>query len=172
MEELDVMVRTTGAVPRPRPGADRRTGRRRPPVVAGAAGPRPSDVGPPEVRPSDVRWPAPQRGAVCRPGVPRTRYPAVPAPAGAPERVSRTRACLPPPRAARSGVAARGVRTRSERFLVGLATVLCSAVVVVVLGLLADATAGSSAGAPPGEGAAGDAPAPALPAPPGPWGIG
>lgn len=131
MEELDVRVRTIGGLPRQRTGADRHRRRIRP-VAAGRAC-RP--------RPDGVLRPAPREAAVCAPGVSRGPAPSSPA-TPAPGRVPRTRACLAPPRVARPGPARPGVGTRAERFLVGAAVVLCSAVVVVALGLLAETAAG------------------------------
>lgn len=137
MEELDVMDRTTGDIPRQRSGADRF--RRR---IRGT-----------DPRRAGTLRPAPRRSAMCAPGTPRAQplivpvlilpVPLVPARVGAgPDRVPRTRACLVPSRPARARAAGPGVRSRTERLLVGVATVLCSAVVVVVLGLVADVSAG------------------------------
>lgn len=52
-------------------------------------------------------------------------------------------ACVGGPRARRRG---RGGPTRAERLLVGVAVALCSAVVVVALGLVADVAADANAG--------------------------
>ncbi|RZT84879.1 hypothetical protein EV383_1736 [Pseudonocardia sediminis] len=142
MEELDVMVRTGGEIPRPRTGADRRRRRTRRRVpVARRSGPGTATV-----------TPLAPRRRVCVPGPDTAGAPgAVPVPvlpaaiagaAAVPERAPRTRACLVPARTAGHRTRGHRVRTRTERFLVGLATVLCSAVAVVVLGLLADASAG------------------------------
>ncbi|WP_344027538.1 hypothetical protein [Pseudonocardia kongjuensis] len=50
-------------------------------------------------------------------------------------------------------------RSRGERLLAGVATVVCSATVVVVLGLLGDAAAGWNAEVAPAPGPAATAPA-------------
>ena len=72
-------------------------------------------------------------GAARRPA---RRLPALP---------PRVRACLVVP-GRRRRPARTPLRSPVERMLVGLATVLCSALVVVVLGLLAEASAGGSGG--------------------------
>ncbi|MEQ3553972.1 hypothetical protein WIS52_26160 [Pseudonocardia nematodicida] len=61
---------------------------------------------------------------------------------------------------ARPRSSVRGGRGRADRLLAGVATVFCSAAVVVLLGLLGDAAAGWNAGpdavAPPAVPAVGD----------------
>lgn len=145
MEQLGVMVRTTGRIPRQRSdaGDDRRRTRIRRAEARGTVGLRPVRQDP---------GGAARRGAACASGSPVRHVPVpvsvpahVPVPVAAtPERPSRTRACLVPPRATRTGAARHDARSRTDRLLIGVATVLCSAVAVVVLGLIADASAGRS----------------------------
>ncbi|MET0187387.1 MAG: hypothetical protein ABW212_00210 [Pseudonocardia sediminis] len=169
MEELDVMVRTGAEIPRQRAGADRRRRRtRRPVLVARRAGPAVATVTPLAPR---RRVCAPAPGTAGAPGAVRVPVPpaAFVGDGAAPERMPRTRACLVPARGAGHRIRGHRVRTRTERFLVGLATVLCSAVAVVVLGLLADASAGRVDA--PGSGVPSPAPGDTAPAWSVPWSV-
>lgn len=124
MEELDVMVRTAGSIPRQRT------------VVRSGAG---TGLGRSRARSRESIRRAPRASAGCASGRSGRS-------AGAPGPGPRARACLVPPCAGRAGRARGGVRSRADRILIGVATVLCSAVVVVLLGLVADASAGRADG--------------------------
>ncbi|MEJ8280926.1 hypothetical protein [Pseudonocardia spirodelae] len=114
--------------------------------AAGAGGPVRTE-GPSGAPRAAALWTAPCAPASAPGAVRPARSVAVP-----PPRTVRPleRRCLVPPRPRRARARA-GVRGRVERLLAGLAVALCTATVVVGLGLLGDAAAGwnaPSAGAP------------------------
>ncbi|BBG00837.1 MULTISPECIES: hypothetical protein [Pseudonocardia] len=115
------------------------------------------------VRPPSVQEPAPLAPSVTpgRAAAPAPRRPGALASAAAPAVALRTarprhRRCVTPTRRARPALRPR---SRGERLLAGIATVLCSATVVVLLGLIGDAAAGWNSEAAPSPGPVATAPA-------------